>query len=66
MTFDSVKTEFNLSDFFPNTAMHDFGKKLFSAMANKTYYLELGKKLAQKIQELQMVVDANRSATAQF
>lgn len=48
-------TEFNLSDFFPNTTINEFGKKLFSAMANKAYYLELGKKLAQKMEELKMM-----------
>lgn len=66
MSFDSVKTEFNLSDFFPSATMHDFGKKLFSAMANRTYCLELGKKLAQKMQELQIAVDASRTTTSQF
>lgn len=66
MSFDSVKTEFNLSDFFPSATMHDFGKKLFSAMASRTYCLELGKKLAQKMQELQIAVDASRVTTAQF
>lgn len=53
-TFNSVKTEFNISDFFPNMTINEMGKKLFSAMANKVYYLELGKQLAQKIQELKM------------
>jgi hypothetical protein len=56
MTFNSVKTEFNISDFFPNMTITEFGKKLFSAMANKACYLELGKRLAQRIQELQMIV----------
>jgi hypothetical protein len=52
----SPTTEFNILNFFPNLTMTEFGKKLFSAMANKAYYLELGKKLAQRIQELQMIV----------
>jgi len=52
----STPTDFNISDFFPNMTINEFGKKLFSAMANKAYYLELGKRLAQKIQELQMIV----------
>ena len=64
MSFINVKTEFNLSDFFPNVTMADFGKKLFSAMANKTCYLELGKRLAQKVQELQMIVAS--SPTLQY
>lgn len=55
MPFTRAPTELNLSTLFPNVTMNDFGKKLFSAMANKIYYLELGKKLAQKMQELQMV-----------
>lgn len=64
MSFNSVKIEFNLSDFFSNITMHDFGKKLFSAMANKACYLELGKRLASKVQELQMIVAS--SPTLQY
>ena len=61
-SFESVKNEFNLSDFVPNATMTDFGKKLFSAMANRAYYLELGKKLAQKAQELALVIATSRPA----
>lgn len=64
MSFNSVKTEFNLSDFFPNLTMHDFGKKLFSAMANKMAYLELGKKLAQKLQELKIMANTQTTTSA--
>ena len=55
MAFNSVKTEFNISDFFPNMTITEFGKKLFSAMANKACYLELGKRLGQKMEELKMM-----------
>lgn len=60
MSFNSIKVAFNIADFFPNTTMHDFGRNLFSAMANKAYYVELGKRLAQKVQELQVII-ANTS-----
>jgi hypothetical protein len=59
-SFESVKSEFNLSDFVPNATMTDFGRKLFSAMANRVYYLDLGKKLAQKAQELALVIATSR------
>lgn len=64
MSFNSVKVEFNLSDFFSNVTMHDFGKKLFAAMANKACYLELGKRLAQKMQELKLAIST--TATPQY
>lgn len=63
MPFSSSSASFNLSDYFPNSTMHDFGKNLFSAMASKTYCLELGKKLAQKLQELMLVSTMVTSAT---
>lgn len=63
MSFNSVKVEFNLSDFFSNLTMHDFGKKLFAAMANRACYLELGKRLAQKMQELKL---AATNSTPQY
>ena len=55
MAFNSIKSEFNIADFFPNITINEFGKKLFSALANKACYLELGKLLAQKMQELLMI-----------
>jgi hypothetical protein len=55
VSFSSIKTDFNVSDFFPNATVNDYGKKLFTAMANKMCFLELGKKLAQKMQELQIL-----------
>ena len=56
MPFSGTTTELSLSALFPNVTMNQFEQELFSAMAHKAYYLELGKKLAQKMQELQMVV----------
>ena len=58
MSFSGTTTELNLSALFPNVTMNQYGQQLFSAMANKAYCLELGKKLAQKIQELQIIVPA--------
>ncbi len=51
----SLTTEFNILNFFPNMTINEYGKKLFSAMANKAFYLELGKRLAQRMQELRMI-----------
>ena len=51
-SFDSIKAENSLADFFPNLSMNEFGRKLYTAMANKTYYLRLGQKLSQKAQEI--------------
>jgi len=55
MPFSGTTTELDLSALYPNVTMSDFGRQLFSAMANKAYCFELGKKLAQKIQELQTI-----------
>lgn len=63
VSFSTIKTDFNLSDFFPNTTVNDYGKKLFTAMANKMCFLELGKKLAQKIQELQLMITSSMPST---
>jgi hypothetical protein len=54
-SFGSVKTEFKFADFFPTISMTTFGQTLFSAMATKECCLLLGRKLAQKIQELETV-----------
>jgi hypothetical protein len=51
--FAPLTTELKLSSLFPNITVHPLAQELFSAMAGKAYYLELGKKLAQKMQELQ-------------
>jgi len=51
MSFSAVKTENNLSDFYAKP-MHTLGLQLYTAMANKAYYLLLGEKLAQKSKEL--------------
>ena len=51
-TFASVKIDNNLSDFFPNLKMSDYGTKLYKAMANKAYFLLLGQKLAEKAKEI--------------
>ena len=56
MSFASVKTTFNLSDFLPNLSMHTFGQNLFSAMANKECCLLLGQKLASRAQDLQYAI----------
>jgi hypothetical protein len=50
--FREIKTENNLSDFFPNLNMTEYGRKLYSAMANKAYCLLLGQKLADKVKEI--------------
>lgn len=51
MPFSSVRTDNNLSDFY-SKPMHTLGLQLYTAMANKAYYLLLGQKLAQKSKEL--------------
>ncbi|HLW72683.1 MAG TPA: hypothetical protein VKR54_01410 [Candidatus Babeliales bacterium] len=51
MSFRDVKTENSLSD-FSSQSMETFGTILYAAMANKAYYLLLGRKLAQKSKEL--------------
>jgi len=51
MSFSAVRTENNLSD-FSSKPMHTLGLQLYTAMANKAYYLLLGEKLAQKSKEL--------------
>lgn len=53
MVFSGTTTELDLSVFYPNATMPDFGKQLFSAMANKDYCFQLGERLKQKIEELQ-------------
>lgn len=57
MPFSGTTTELNLSVVYP-IIMNQYGHQLFSAMANRVYCLELGKKLAQKIGELLIVVPA--------
>lgn len=53
MPFSDTTTELDISVVYPNVTMNDFGKQLFSVMANKAYCFELGQRLKQKIQELQ-------------
>lgn len=55
-SFASTKSSYLFSDFFPNLLMHEYGQKLFSAMANKHAYFLLGQKLAQKIAELDLAI----------
>ncbi|HSC25606.1 MAG TPA: hypothetical protein VLB80_05335 [Candidatus Babeliales bacterium] len=53
ITFKNLNSiDNNLSDFYPNITMHSFGLKLYTAMANKAYYLALGQKLAEKAKEI--------------
>jgi len=52
MSFNSLKTTFNFSTFFPKITILDYGKNLFSSMAQKQCCLLLGQKLAQKRNEL--------------
>ena len=55
MSFSAVKTENNLSDFY-SKPMHTLGLQLYTAMANKAYYLLLGEKLAQKSKQLAVTI----------
>lgn len=52
MSFSSVKANVSLSDFF-TSVMHDFGKNLFAAMAQKAYTYLLGQKLVEKVKQMQ-------------
>jgi len=63
--FREIKTENNLSDFFPNLKMNEFGIKLYTAMANKTYYLRLGQKLAQKAQDIATAIKSAQQAPSE-
>jgi hypothetical protein len=51
MHFNAIRTTNNLSDFYqkPISAL---GQQLYTAMANKAYFVLLGQKLAQKSKEL--------------
>ena len=51
LSFSSVKANVPLSDFFTGT-MHDFGKSLFAAMAQKAYTYLLGQKLVDKVKQM--------------
>jgi hypothetical protein len=53
MSFSSVKANISLSDFYPSLVMHDFGRNLFAAMAQKAYCYLLGQKLVDKVKMLQ-------------
>lgn len=66
MSFNSVKTEFNFSTFFPKTTINSYGQNLFSAMARKQCYLLLGQKLAQKMQELKTEIQAAQQTPTSF
>lgn len=55
-SFVGIKNDYKLSDFSLNIALHDYGQKLFSAMANKTAYIILGQKLTQKIAEIDLAM----------
>ena len=52
ISFSSIKANVPLSDFF-NEVMHDFGKNLFAAMAQKAYTYLLGQKLVEKVKQMQ-------------
>jgi len=63
MPFSSVRIENNLSD-FSSKPMHALGLQLYTAMANKAYYLLLGQKLAQKSKELAtMIISLRQTIT---
>ena len=64
MSFASTKKTFDISDFFPNVTLNTFGKTLFSAMVDKEYCLMLGRKLAQKMQELEMTITSIQQTLA--
>lgn len=63
--FNAGKTENNLSDFFPNLKMGEFGLKLYTAMANRTYYLRLGQKLADKAREIAASIKSAQQESSQ-
>jgi hypothetical protein len=60
--FSSIKTENSLSDFFPNLTMSEYGRKLYTAMANKAYCLRLGQKLADKAREIAASIKSAQEA----
>jgi hypothetical protein len=63
MSFASTKKPLNISDFFPNATLNSFAKTLFSAAIEKEYYLRLGRKLAQKMQEIEMTINSAQQTT---
>lgn len=61
--FGTMKAENNLSDFFPNLTMSEYGRKLYSAMANKAYCRRLGERLAEKSREIAAAIKSAQQAT---
>ena len=55
-SFSAVRNDLDAASLLPNLTLNKFGQTLLSVMANKECYLLLGKKLAQKIQELEMTI----------
>ena len=53
ISFSSIKANVSLADLFPSLVMHDFGKNLFVAMAQKAYTYLLGQRLVDKVKEMQ-------------
>ncbi|HLJ30918.1 MAG TPA: hypothetical protein VKU36_00640 [Candidatus Babeliales bacterium] len=51
-SFQTVKTDNNIADLFPNLKMNQYGMQLYKAMANKAYLFALGQKLAEKAREI--------------
>lgn len=59
--FKDVKIENSLSDLFPNLTMNEYGRKLYTAMADKAYLLLLGQKLAAKVKEIAAAIRSGRA-----
>ena len=61
--FGTMKAANNLSDFFPNLTMSEYGRKLYSAMANKAYCRRLGERLAEKSRDIAAAIKSAQQAT---